>query len=219
MPYRETERTRQKRAERSASILDAAFQLTSEGGFASASIAAIAERAGVATGSVYRYFPNKAELCSEVFRMASSRELERVAQALRGDGQPGERLEDAASSFAQRAFRGRQLAYALIAEPVDPLVEADRLEFRTEYARLFAGVIEDGIAKGLFPAQSAELSSAAIVGALAESLVGPLSNALVDSHTPEQRETWVRELAAFCLRAVGGRTPTRTGKAAAGLSE
>ena len=41
-------------------------------------------RAGVATGSVYRHFPSKAELFAEVFRRAAQREVDAVAGAAGG---------------------------------------------------------------------------------------------------------------------------------------
>jgi hypothetical protein len=40
---------------------------------------------------------------------------------------PADKLTAAIRTFANRALRGRRLAYALIAEPVDPEVEAVRL--------------------------------------------------------------------------------------------
>jgi hypothetical protein len=33
-------------------------------------------------------------------------------------------------AWAERALRNRRLAWALLAEPVDPLVDAERLAFR-----------------------------------------------------------------------------------------
>ncbi len=43
------------------------------------------------------------------------------------------RIAAAVETFARRALRGRRLAWALIAEPVDPAVEAERLVFRRAY--------------------------------------------------------------------------------------
>ena len=55
-----------------------------------------------------------------------------------------ERIAAAVETFARRALRGRRLAWALIAEPVDPAVEAERLVFRRAYRDAFADVIADG---------------------------------------------------------------------------
>src|SRR5215470_2857837 len=86
-----------------------------------------------------------------------------------------ERLEAAVATFARRALRHRRLAWALVYEPVDPLVDAERLVYRREYCRHMATLLRAAVAAGEIPAQNVELSAAAVVGAIAESLVGPLS--------------------------------------------
>src|ERR1051326_8330283 len=68
MPYRETAQTRARRDAARERIVAAARDQVAEGGYASASVQAVARRARVATGSVYRHFPSKAELFSEVRR-------------------------------------------------------------------------------------------------------------------------------------------------------
>jgi AcrR family transcriptional regulator len=180
-------------------VVVAAARLVASEGYAGASVASVARAAGVAVGSVYRHFPSKAELLAEVFRRASARELEATRAATAEAGGPAEALIAAASTFADRALRGRRLAWALIAEPVDPLVEAERLAFRRAYRDLFAGILAEGIADGTFPDQDAGLTAAAVVGAVGEALVGPLSP------VGEERaaEDVVAAVAAVCLRATG----------------
>src|SRR5437762_2815104 len=77
MPYRPTERTEARRAETRERIVSAALDQLAEGGYASASVQAVASRAGVATGSVYRYFPSKSDLFAEVFKRSSARRASR----------------------------------------------------------------------------------------------------------------------------------------------
>jgi AcrR family transcriptional regulator len=209
MAYRETAKTRKNREARHGSILDAALHLTSIKGFSGTTVAGIAELAGVATGSVYRYFPNKAELSSKVFCLASGMEMEKVAAALAADGSPKRRLAVAIRQFAWRAFKGRQLAYALIAEPTDPMVEADRLEYRRRYAALFSAVVKEGAECGEFPAQHIQLAGSAIVGAMAESLIGPLSTSIAEGSDRDIQHEWIEQLVLFCLRAVGAESGTR----------
>ena len=49
-------------------ILDAAEQVAAEAGLPSASLQAIAERAGVAVGTIYNYFPDRQELFAALFK-------------------------------------------------------------------------------------------------------------------------------------------------------
>jgi AcrR family transcriptional regulator len=198
MPYRPTERTEARRAETRERIVAAAHELIAHGGYREAQVSAVAAKAGVATGTVYRHFPSKAELFAEVFRRASQREVDAALAAGAGPGPATERLAAAVETFARRALRGRRLAWALLAEPVDPAVEAERLTFRRAYRDGFAGVIADGVASGELPPQRAELTAAALVGAIGETLVGPLSPG--DHH--ESDDELVSALVRFCIRSV-----------------
>jgi AcrR family transcriptional regulator len=158
-------------------LLAAARELIEEGGYASASVAAIAERAGVASGTVYRHFASKAELFLEVFRAVCAGE-ERAMRAAADEAGPGavDRLEAVLATFARRALKNRRLAWALLAEPVDPVVNAERLAYRERYASLVAAELRAAIAVGEIPAQDVAFTAAALVGGCGEALVGPLSS-------------------------------------------
>jgi AcrR family transcriptional regulator len=202
MPYRPTERTEARRAAARDAIVAAARELIARGGYREAQVAAVAARAGVATGTVYRHFPSKAELFAEVFRQVSAREVEAArAAADRAATGAAARLAAAIEAFARRALRARRQAYALLAEPVDPAVEAERLRFRRAHAEHFAAIVADGVDAGELPPQNADLAGAALVGALAEALVGPLSPVAPASDP----DALVADLVAFCLRSVTDR--------------
>jgi len=180
-----------------------------EGGFGNASVARVAERAEVAIGSVYRHFDSKSDLFAEVFRNATEQEVSKVAEALSGEGNASTVLAESLRVFARRAIRAPTMAWALIAEPVDPVVEAERLRYRQAYAELFEQALERGIREGLFARQNARLSSAALVGAIAESLIGPLSPAAEDL-TGDSANDLIEAIVRFCMNAVrpeGGSTP------------
>ena len=57
MPYRPTERTEARRAATRERIVAAALDQVAAGGYASAGVQAVAARAGVAVGTLYRHFP------------------------------------------------------------------------------------------------------------------------------------------------------------------
>jgi AcrR family transcriptional regulator len=191
--YRPTARTEARRAEVRERIVRAARDLIAQGGYAEARVAAVAERAGVATGTVYRYFPSKAELFAEVFRVASQHEVDAVADAMAAPGTATERIAAGVETFARRALRGRRLAWALLAEPVDPAVEEERLVFRRAYAQVFALSLSEGVADGSLPPQDADLTAVALVGAIGEVLTQP--------HDLNE-EALVASLVRFCLRSI-----------------
>ncbi len=178
MAYRPTERTEARRAQTRERIVAAAHALIAHGGYREASVAAVATRAGVATGSVYRHFGSKAELFAEVFRRASQREVDAVAAAAasaRGPADPiGSRV--AVETFARRALRGRRLAWALHRRAGRP-GRGGRAPASSAppTAMPFAARLRDGVAARRAARQDVELTAAALVGAIAEALVGPIS--------------------------------------------
>jgi AcrR family transcriptional regulator len=193
---------RSRRAERRAATRDAivagTLSLVAERGWAAASMQDVARRAGVATGSLYRHFPSKADLLAEVFAVAAERELALVRE-IAGDGArpPRERLAAAVETFARRALAAPTLAYALMAEPVDPAVEAARLANKRAYAEVFAALLADGAAAGELRPGDVRVAAAAIVGALPEALLGPLGDR-------GGGEALVAALVTFTLNAAGG---------------
>ena len=185
-------------------LLHAAQALIEEEGYGAASVAAIAQRAGVAAGTLYRHFDSKEELFVELFRAVCSREeraMRVAAAALPHDATAADGLVEVLSTFADRALRNPRLAWALIAEPVDPRVDAERLAYRERYAQLIGQGLTAGIASGELPAQNVAMVAAALVGGCGEALVGPLSP-VAPSQRPAATEV-IGALGAFIRRAVG----------------
>lgn len=199
-----------RRAERRVATRDAivagTLSLVGEGGYAAASMQDVARRAGVATGSLYRYFPSKGELLASVFVEAAGRELAIVEGiAAERSRPPVERLAAAVEAFARRALAAPRLAYALMAEPVDPAVEAARLENKRAYQRVFAALLEEAVAAGQIPELDAQLAAAAIIGAFQEALIGPLAFAQSSrDRAGSAADALVAGLVTFTLNAVGG---------------
>lgn len=178
-------------------LLAAARELIETGGYGSASVVAIAERTGVAAATLYRHFVSKEELFIEVFRDVCAGE-ERAMRAAADEAGAGAvaRLEAVLTTFARRALQNRSLAWALLAEPVDPLVDAERLAYRERYASLIAAELRAAIDEGEIPEQDVAFTAAALVGGCGEALVGPLSSAVGG-------EEVVAAIQAFVRRAVG----------------
>jgi len=205
MAYRRTERIEARLADNRARILHAARTLVAEHGFRGTQVALVASLADVAVGTVYRYFPSKADLFAEIVRTVSQREVDVLREIADSDGTASERLGAAVRAFASRALRGRRLAYAVIAEPVDPEVDDVRLEYRRIHCSTFERIVREGIDEGQFPAQDVAASAACLVGAFIEGLVGPLAMESADRHGDGAK--LIDAIERFALRAVSGKEP------------
>lgn len=201
MAYRQTANVLRKLAEREDAILDAARAAAAEGGMGAVQIAPVAQRAGIAAGTVYRYFPAKTDLVAQLVQSVSARELSAMRDA--ADAAPGPLSALAASivTFAARALADRRLTWAIIAEPVDSEVDAARLDYRKVLTAEIELRIRAAVSGGHLPEQDAAVSAPAVVGALLEGLLGPL--APVTGGDPAQAREAVQELALFSLRALG----------------
>lgn len=197
MAYRRTADVRARLAAQRARIVAAATHQLAEHGYAGCSIAAVARRAGVAPGTVYNHVDGKAGLVAEVFRSVVGREVDAVRAAVAPAPDTAGRITALIETFAVRALKSPRLAFALLAEPVDPVVEQLRLQFRVAFRDIAASAIDAGIASGELPPQDARVVAAALVGAIGEALVGPLGGSPDPSAVPE--------LVGFALRSIGAR--------------
>ncbi|MGW1656731.1 TetR/AcrR family transcriptional regulator [Streptomyces atratus] len=204
MAYRKTPAVQDRLAAAKDRLIQCATSVVADVGWANASVTAVAAAAGMSVGSVYQHFPSKGALALEVFRRASAREVEVLGEVLRdGSGDAAERLACGVRVFARRALQHPGLAYALLAAPAEPALGEARSEFRRRYRAVFTDVVREGVAAGLFPQQDAEVTAAALTGAIGEVLVDPLS-----APTGDAADHLVAELMAMSLRCAGAPSAT-----------
>ncbi len=200
MAYRRTERESARLAARHEAIIEAARALAGESGLPAVQIVPVAERAGVAAGTVYRYFPSKEDLVAAVV----SDTAERMVAAIRAAAAaaPGELsgLAAALMAFGTGAVRDRRLALAMLADASEA-ADAAGIPFRRRIGGEFEGLIRAGIARGLLPEQPPAVMAAAALGAMVESLAGPLAPASSSGRDAERAA--VQHMALFVLRALG----------------
>ena len=198
MPYRRTENVVRRLAARHAAIIAAARDAANEGGMAAVQIAPVARRAGIAAGTVYRYFPGKTDLVAALLTELAEREIGALRRAADVAPGPLSALSAALMTFAARTLRQRRLVFAATAEPVDAEIDAARLDFRRALAAEFTRRISNAIAGGHLPEQDATLAAAALVGLFVDGLIGPLA----PDASGRERDV-VQSLTLTALRALG----------------
>src|SRR5258706_252313 len=124
----------------------AAREAAADGGMAAVQIAPVAIRASVAAGTVYRYFPSKADLISELIADVSRDELAAIRRAADAAPGPSSALAAAVTTVAVHVLSQRKLAWGILAEPVDVVdVTASRLASRREISGEIAARIDAAV--------------------------------------------------------------------------
>jgi len=200
MPYRRTDNVVRQLAARHGAIMEAASALACEGGMGAVQIAAVALRANIAAGTVYRYFPSKIDLIGALVEAQSDAEIAAIAAAADAAPGPLSALAAAIAAFAARSLAQRRLASAMLIEPVEAALDAARLPYRRALTAELEGRIRAARDRGLLPAQDAALAAAALMGALIDGLLGPL--APVSEDRPRMHAQ-VQTLTLFALRGLG----------------
>ncbi|MGO3022868.1 MAG: TetR family transcriptional regulator [Brevibacterium sp.] len=198
MAYRATQRTRANAEARRAGIERAARHVIARGGFASASVAAVAAEADSSAGSIYTYFSNRDELLRLVFAQAAGHELDIIAGTVDEASTAAEVAESTVEVFVRRAVAGRRLAHALLLEEVPAPVQSERLRLRRGYVAAIGQAL-DRVGGTTIPA---EVVARSIVGSVGENLVDILDPATPNPSSAEI-ETLIKALTTFTRSALG----------------
>jgi len=175
MPYRRTERVLERLAGRREDILRASRDIAAEHGLGAVQIVPVAERAGIAAGTVYRYFPTKADLVEALLKTIAEQEIAVIHNAAGAAPGPLSALAAAIVAFLVRTMQRPGLLAAVLTVPAERELDGLRLVWRRALVAEFEAAIRAAIAAGRLPEQEANLAAAAVFGVLAECAAGPLA--------------------------------------------
>ncbi len=158
-------------SDKEARILRAAIEVFAERGYHASRIAHVAERAGVATGTIYLYFAKKPDLLVRLFQRTLSGVLDRSAALLRRcePGMPRLRklIELHLAFFA--GDRALSRVFQIHVRDPDPGIREGIQPTFVAYFGVIEDVVQDGIDAGAFaPDLDVRLSRRVVFGALDE---------------------------------------------------
>ncbi len=158
-PRETTARLRQTSDERRDQVLEAAIREFAEAGYAAASTAAIAERAGISQPYIYALFPNKRDLFLAAHDRVQGRIRATFREAVRGARSPEEALDQMGKTYPELIGDRFELlmqlqAYAASGDP----------DIRRHVARGFRALADD-VARwsGASPLQIAQYFAAGML--------------------------------------------------------
>ena len=184
-------------------ILQSARELIAQGGIKDAQIQAIAERAGVSSGLVYRYFDNKSQVLIEVLSEAIQHEVKILNHIAEGDELTSkQKLDKAVTTFVKRAMNSPQLAYSLMFEPVDAELEHERFRSKQLIKQSIKEILAAGKINGEFGFEDLNTAALCVVGAMTFVVIEPLNPSRNVMFDQNYKDYFVKQIAEFCVNAV-----------------
>ena len=183
-------------------ILQSARELIAQGGIKDAQIQAIAERAGVSSGLVYRYFDNKSQVLIEVLSEAIQHEVKILNHIAESELSSKQKLDKAVTTFVKRAMNSPQLAYSLMFEPVDAEVEHERFRSKQLIKQSIKEILAAGKINGEFGFEDLNTAALCVVGAMTFVVIEPLNPSRNVMFDQNYKDYFVKQIAEFCVNAV-----------------
>lgn len=200
MAYKRSPMMQERLKKNRQQIIQTARSIIAVGGFKDAQVSTIAEQAGISTGLIYRYFQSKSQLMVEILTDAVLHEVHLINEiGKRSEYSAQENLISAIHSFVRRALAGSKLAYAFMTEPVDTLVEAERIRCRKLFAQAIAQILSNGVNSNEFELEDIDITANCIIGAMTEAVVSPITP---NFESPVDKEKIITTIVDFCLRGV-----------------
>lgn len=127
-------------------ILDAAIKVFAEQGFHQATISQVAREAGVADGTIYLYFKNKADILSNFFSYRSRQVFDRFRQVVDEADSAEEKLRHLIRLHLSEFQRDRNMAVVFQREAL--LARYVKDEYITEVTRMYMDILTEIIRLG-----------------------------------------------------------------------
>jgi len=205
MPYRSTEKTRQKKDAKRTAMMQAAVRVFAEKGYHAATVRDIVNEAGVAVGTFYFYFPDKESLFIHLFEETATFLTQAIEQALQSRSTFPNQMEAAVQAYVNVAFYQPAVVQLLLvggAGSVPSLAEM-RLEYRERLIKAWQRALTAALGFKQIQPQNVRRTAEALVGALDEIVYNLLLTPDAESEGPQA----VRDMTLFGLRATGYQEP------------
>ncbi len=198
----------EKKAEVRRRILEAAKEIFFRDGFMGANLDEIAELAGVAKGTLYRYFDNKAQIYLAVLSRKAQRFEKKLHAALDPKATPAEALVRVSRFYFQHYVENPdyfQIFWAIENQAVigdlPPELVEEVVRLWEEGLGLLAGIVERGIAEGVFaPCDAWEVAS--ILWTLANAIIRTERSSAHRSLRRSALDTFFDDAIALVLRGL-----------------
>ncbi len=200
MPYRSTDRTRQKKDAKRTAIMQAAVQVFADKGYLAATVRDIVSQAGVAVGTFYFYFPDKETLFLYLYEETADFLLQAVRQAVNTRRGLPRQVAAGIQAYLNIALYQPAIIQLLLLGGVGavPALAERRAIFRQQVTAVWLRALNEAREQGQLPEQNTRRAAEALTGALDEVIL----NVLAQPDPGREAQNLVADMTLFALRAV-----------------
>ena len=201
MPYRSTDKTRQKKDAKRTAMMQAAVRVFAQKGYHAATVRDIVSEADVAIGTFYFYFPDKETLFNHLFEETAAFLLQAIDQALISRSSFPAQLEAAVQAYVNVAFYEPAVVQLLLVGGMGsaPSLSERRAEYREKLIRAWQRALNAALERQQIEPQNTRRTAEALVGALDEIIFHLLSSPQAE----QERTAAVRDMVQLGLGAAG----------------
>lgn len=214
MPPERRTRARERSRERERAILDAARAVFTQAGYHGATMRAIATRAGMATGTLYLYFPGKVAVFLALVDRLEQLVLEAIVAARAGAAGTLAKLEASIRAAVAVFAHNRDLARIVLlqAAGASPEFEARLRKVHDAFAEFVRHELDEAVSAGVIEPLDSQVASRAWVGTFYEAIMAWLAAPPGSKEaTADALLSAVPELVRYNLRAIGAPAPSGSG--------
>jgi AcrR family transcriptional regulator len=201
MPYRSTERTRQKKDAKRSALMQAAVRVFAEKGYHAATIRDIVAAAGVAVGTFYFYFPDKETLFVYLYEETAEFLLQALQQAVASRATLPKQIQAAVQAYVNIGIFEPAVVSLLLVGGVGalPALVARRAEFREGLINVWQRPLDRALDQAFISPQNTRRTAEALAGAFDENVL----QLLEQPDAQKEAAAAIADMTSFALRAVG----------------
>ena len=200
MPYRSSDKTRQKKDAKRTAMMQAAVQIFSERGYQAATIRDIVKEAE-SIGTFYFYFPDKETLFVHLYEETADFLIQTLQQAGSRRTSFLQQVKAILQSYVSIAVFEPAVVELLLVAGVGtvPALEGKRSAFREKLVQVWQRPLSDAIDKGQAPIQNERRTAEGLTGAVDQIIL----SLLAQPDSEEGAAAAVQDMTRFVLRATG----------------
>ncbi len=200
MPYRSTDKTRQKKDVKRTNLMQSAVRVFADKGYHAATIRDIVADADVAIGTFYFYFPDKETLFVYLYEETADFLLQAIEQALSGRVTLPKQIGAALQSYINIALYEPAVIQLLLVGGVGavPALTERRAAFRERLINIWQRPLDNALDKNQVLPQNTRHTAEALAGAYDEIIL----NLLQQPDPQLEAKSVLQDALQFTLRAV-----------------